>query len=216
MNNIKIAIIDYGMGNLRSVANAFSAIGHPSSIIQNPNELCKSSHIVLPGVGAFGDGMKNLHSSGWRDILEKEVIEKRKPFLGICLGMQLLATTGTEHGLHQGLNWIPGIVTRMESKDPKVRIPHIGWNDVLFLKKDGLYKDLGDSQTFYFVHSYKFELENKSSAISGLTSHGTDFISSLEINNIYATQFHPEKSQKFGLKILENFINSTVKNTPST
>jgi len=211
MNHIKIAIIDYGMGNLRSVANAFNAIGYLASIVQNPNDLSQASHIVLPGVGAFGDGMKNLRLSGWLDVLEREIIEKRKPFLGICLGMQLLATMGTEHGLYEGLNWISGTVKKIESNDPQIRVPHVGWNDVLFLKKSGLYKDLEDSQAFYFVHSYVLDIKDKSSVVSGLTGHGIEFISSIEKDNIYATQFHPEKSQKIGLKVLENFIKSTVK-----
>jgi len=211
MNHIKIAIIDYEMGNLRSVANAFDAIGYGASIVQNPNDLSQFSHIVLPGVGAFGDGMKNLRSSGWIDVLEREIIEKRKPFLGICLGMQLLATMGTEHGLYEGLNWISGTVKKIESNDPQIRVPHVGWNDVLFLKKSGLYKDLEDSQAFYFLHSYVLDIKDKSSVVSGLTGHGIEFISSIEKDNIYATQFHPEKSQKIGLKVLENFIKSTVK-----
>ena len=211
MNHIKIAIIDYEMGNLRSVANAFDAIGYGASIVQNPNDLSQFSHIVLPGVGAFGDGMKNLRSSGWIDVLEREIIEKRKPFLGICLGMQLLATMGTEHGLYEGLNWISGTVKKIESNDPQIRVPHVGWNDVLFLKKSGLYKDLENSQAFYFVHSYVLDIKDKSSVVSGLTGHGIEFISSIEKDNIYATQFHPEKSQKIGLKVLENFIKSTVK-----
>ena len=211
MNNIKIAIIDYGMGNLRSVVNAFNAIGYVASIVQDPNALSKSSHIVLPGVGAFADGMKNLRSSGWLDSLETEIIEKRKPFLGICLGMQLLATMGTEHGLHEGLNWISGTVKKIESDEAQVRVPHVGWNDVVFLKKDGLYKDLGDSQAFYFVHSYVLDVKDKSTVVSGLTGHGIEFVASIEKDNIYATQFHPEKSQKIGLKVLENFIESTVK-----
>jgi imidazole glycerol-phosphate synthase subunit HisH len=210
MDRANIAIVDYGMGNLRSVANAFANIGCRASITQNPDDLSQSSHIVLPGVGAFGDGIKNLRSFGWLDILEKEVIEKRKPFLGICLGMQLLATTGTEHGLHQGLNWIPGTVKKIESNNSQIRVPHMGWNDVRFLKKNGLYQDLGDAQTFYFVHSYVFDVENKNSAIGGLTCHGIEFVSSLEIDNIYATQFHPEKSQKIGLKVLVNFVKSTT------
>ncbi|MBB1073505.1 imidazole glycerol phosphate synthase subunit HisH [Rhodoferax sp. 4810] len=206
----KIAIIDYGMGNLKSVANAFANIGYAAFIARNPNDLCFASHVVLPGVGAFGDGMKNLCSCGWLDILEEEVIKKGKPFMGICLGMQLLATVGTEYGLHKGLNWIPGTVKKIESNEPQIRVPHVGWNDVRILKRDGLYQDLGDSQVFYFVHSYVFDVENKGHLISGLTCHGIEFVASLEKNNIYATQFHPEKSQKVGLKVLDNFIKSTL------
>jgi imidazole glycerol-phosphate synthase subunit HisH len=210
MNHIKIAIIDYGMGNLRSVVNAFNTIGYAASIVQDPNVLSEFSHIVLPGVGAFGDGMKNLRSSGWLDVLEREIIEKKKPFLGICLGMQLLATMGTENGLQEGLDWISGTVKKIESDDPQIRVPHVGWNDVSFLKKEGLYKDLGDSQVFYFVHSYFFDVNAESSIISGLTTHGIEFVVSIEKDNIHGVQFHPEKSQKIGLKVLENFIQSTA------
>jgi imidazole glycerol-phosphate synthase subunit HisH len=210
MNHVKIAILDYGMGNLRSVVNAFNTIGYAASIVHEPNVLSEFSHIVLPGVGAFGDGMKNLRSSGWLDVLEREIIDKKKPFLGICLGMQLLATMGTENGLQEGLNWISGTVKKIESDDPQIRVPHVGWNDVIFLRKDGLYKDLGDSQVFYFVHSYFIDVNDESSVVSGLTVHGIELAVSIEKDNIYAVQFHPEKSQKIGLKVLENFIKSTA------
>jgi imidazole glycerol-phosphate synthase subunit HisH len=205
MNTIRVAIIDYGMGNLRSVLNAFAVINCPAFITKNADDLCEASHIVLPGVGAFGDGIKNLQVGGWVKILEQEVLQKSKPFLGICLGMQLLATFGYEHGLHRGLNWIPGTVTRLESDDTNIRVPHIGWNDVSFLKKDCLYSGLTDSQVFYFVHSYIFQPEDINVA-NGITSHGIEFVSGIEIANIYATQFHPEKSQKAGLEVLKNFV----------
>jgi glutamine amidotransferase len=205
MNQNKIAIIDYGMGNLRSVANAFYSIKCQAFVTNKPEELCEASHIVLPGVGAFRDGIKNLQSAGWIKFLETEVIEKKKPFLGICLGMQLLATFGTEHGYHKGLNWIPGTVNRLEINEDSIRVPHIGWNDVDFVKQNGLYRGLGNSQVFYFVHSYVLQPEDKA-ICSALTSHGSEFISSIEMGNIYATQFHPEKSQKAGLEVLNNFV----------
>ena len=208
MKHYKVSIIDYGMGNLRSVANAFASFDCDINITQNPKDLYQASHIVLPGVGAFGDGIKNLQSGGWIEVLEAEVISKGKPFLGICLGMQLLATIGTEYGLHQGLNWIPGTVNRLQVNDNSIRVPHIGWNDVNFVKKDSLYKDLVDSQVFYFVHSYIFDVEDQS-VISGLTNYGSNFIASLEKDNIYATQFHPEKSQNVGIEVLKNFVNLT-------
>ncbi|MEH2199672.1 imidazole glycerol phosphate synthase subunit HisH [Nostoc sp.] len=209
MNQSKVAIIDYGMGNLRSVANAFTSLNYPAFITKNPEDLSQASHIVLPGVGAFGDGIKNLQSAGWVNILEKEVIENGKPFLGICLGMQLLATAGTEHGFHKGLNWVSGTVKRLESNESCIRVPHIGWNDVHFLNNDYLYTGLGDFQVFYFVHSYVFYPEDIS-IVCGVTSHGLEFISSIHKGNIYATQFHPEKSQKAGLAVLKNFIKSTI------
>jgi imidazole glycerol-phosphate synthase subunit HisH len=202
---IKLVIIDYGMGNLRSVANAFEVLGCLATISNNPADLFMAEGIVLPGVGAFGDGIKNLQDGGWVDSLEEEVIQKHKPFLGICLGMQLLATTGTEHGVHKGLNWIPGFVKKIPSEDPKIRVPHIGWNDVCFTKKDSLYTNMGDSQAFYFVHSYMFIPENPT-VVSGVCSYGVDFAASVEIDNIFATQFHPEKSHKVGLEVLKNFL----------
>lgn len=132
---MKIVIIDYGMGNLRSVKNAFDILGEEAQVSDNPETLRTADRIVLPGVGAFGDGMYNLVAAGWIDILEDEVRHKKKPFLGLCLGMQLLADRGTEHGIHDGLKWIPGVVERIPETDTSVRIPHIGWNDVSFVKK---------------------------------------------------------------------------------
>ncbi|NEP27699.1 imidazole glycerol phosphate synthase subunit HisH [Moorena sp. SIO3I6] len=211
MNQKKLAIIDYGMGNLRSVANAFLALNYQAVVTKNPEDLRQATHIILPGVGAFGDGMQNLLSGGWVKVLEEEVREKNKPFLGICLGMQLLATAGTEHGYHKGLDWIKGMVKYLEVNEISIRVPHIGWNEVRFFNKDCLYSGLGDSQVFYFVHSYVFHPEDNK-LISGVTSHGVDFVSSLEAGNIYAVQFHPEKSQTIGLEVLKNFMTKTGKN----
>ncbi|MBD2002371.1 MULTISPECIES: imidazole glycerol phosphate synthase subunit HisH [Cyanophyceae] len=209
-NQKTIAIIDYGMGNLRSVANALSYINCPGFITNNPEDLSQANHIILPGVGAFGDAMENLQSRGWVKALEAEVREKGKPFLGICLGMQLLATTGTEHGVHKGLDWIPGTVVRLQSSNAgNIRIPHIGWNDVNFTKPNKLFAGLNDSQIFYFVHSYVL-VPNNQGVISGISHYGAEFVSSIELGNIYATQFHPEKSQKVGLEVLKNFVNLSI------
>ena len=201
----KIAIIDYGMGNLRSVANAFISLSATVSVARDPNDLAAADMIVLPGVGAFGDGMNNLRSRGWVGALDEEVRQKGKPFLGICLGMQLLATRGMEHGSHEGLNWISGTVERIACDDPSIRIPHIGWNDVLFTRNEKLYAGLGESQTFYFVHSYVL-LPKDQSLTNGVTSYGVTFAASVETGNICATQFHPEKSHRAGLAVLKNFI----------
>jgi len=203
---MELVIIDYGMGNLQSVANAFRAIGCDAKVSSHPEDLRMAERIVLPGVGSFGDGMRNLQSAGWVEALEEEVRHKGKPFLGLCLGMQLLGTTGTEHGLCAGFNWIPGIVERIVSDSPTIRVPHIGWNDVSFTKKDGLYSGLGDSEVFYFVHSYVMRPEDNT-VISGLCFHGIEFAASVEKDNIWATQYHPEKSQRAGLKVLNNFVN---------
>jgi len=202
---MKLSIINYGMGNLRSVENAFQALGCPAKIAHHPDDLRVAERIVLPGVGAFGDGMQNLRSGGWLEVLEEEVRSKGKPFLGLCLGMQLLATRGTEHGIYDGLNWVPGTVKKIDCDDPNIRIPHIGWNEVRCTRFDGLYAGLGDSQVYYFVHSYVLWPDD-STAVSGLCSHGIDFAASVEVGNIWATQYHPEKSQKAGLKVLQNFL----------
>ena len=199
-----LAVIDYGMGNLRSVVNAFGMLGFRASVARHPEELRQAEMIVLPGVGAFGDGMKNLRAAGWVEALEEGVGDEGKLFLGICLGMQLLATRGTEHGVHEGLNWVPGTVERLPVDDPALRVPHIGWNDVRFLKKDGLFAGLDDGHTFYFVHSYVFRPEDPG-VVSGVCSHGVEFAAGVEVGNIYATQFHPEKSQRAGLAVLKNF-----------
>lgn len=200
-----VAIINYGMGNLRSVQNAFEALGATATVAASPSALSDASHIVLPGVGAFPDAMRNLRSGGWLPALEKEVREKGKPFLGLCLGMQLLATTGTEFETCAGLGWIPGTVERLEGREPDVRVPHIGWNDARFVRKDGLFAGLGDAAPFYFVHSYAFRPSDEI-AVAARCVHGADFVAAVEVGNLHATQFHPEKSQKAGLAVLRNFL----------
>jgi imidazole glycerol-phosphate synthase subunit HisH len=203
--DIPLLIIDYGMGNLRSVINAFAAIDCQASISKNPEDMKRAKRIVLPGVGAFGDGMANLRIGGWVDALEEEIQRKGKPFLGLCLGMQLLATKGTEHGIHNGLNWIAGISEKIPNQKGNLRVPHIGWNEVKFTKKGGLYTGLGDSQNFYFVHSYYLS-PNDNTAVNGVCEYGIEFAASIEKDNIFATQFHPEKSQVAGLTVLKNFM----------
>jgi len=202
---MKVAIINYGMGNLQSVANAFLAAGASPFIASQPSDLERADRLVLPGVGAFGDGMRNLEQAGWVEALERQVRQQGKLFLGLCLGMQVLATTGTEHGRHQGLGWIPGAVLRIPRTDSTLRIPHVGWNDVIIHNKAGLYARLRDSQTFYFMHSYFFQPEQRE-PVTSVCCHGSEFAASLEAGNIFATQYHPEKSQKAGLAVLKNFL----------
>jgi len=202
-----IQIVDYGMGNLRSVSNALRSLGADAAITADPRTLARADAIVLPGVGAFGDGMRNLRAAGFVEALEEEVRRKGKPLLGLCLGLQLLATTGLEHGRHGGLDWVPGVVDRIPipPDDPAVRLPHIGWNDVRVTRHKGLYDGLGDSQPFYFVHSYALTPEDPG-VVTGVCSHGADFVASIEVDNLYATQFHPEKSHGPGLAVLRNFL----------
>jgi len=204
-----VAIVDYGMGNLSSVANAFAALGCDCAVVDRPSQLEQAERIVLPGVGSFGDGMHNLRAGGWIRVLEAQVREAGKPFLGICLGMQLLATTGTEHGEHEGLNWIPGIVERLpcrdDNRDDNLRVPHVGWNDVSIRSGSPMYEALGAEQTFYFVHSYVFR-PHALDVVNGVCDYGSSWAASVQANNIYATQYHPEKSHKAGLAVLRNFL----------
>lgn len=199
---MKIAIIDYRMGNLRSVENAFRAVCEDVHVVSAPEALADAERIVLPGVGAFGDGMATLAGAGWTDALEEQVRRRGKPFLGLCVGMQVLATTGLEHGTHRGLGWIPGVVERFQTEG--LRVPHIGWNDVTPAAGSGLYVGI-DRPVFYFVHSYIFRPEDDR-VVSGTCRYGEPFAASVEAGNIWATQFHPEKSQRAGLQLLRNFV----------
>lgn len=189
------------------MVNAFQACGAEAGLVTDPNALRGADAIVLPGVGAFAAAMGKLRASGFADALTVEVLEKGVPFLGLCLGLQLLATVGFEHGEQAGLNWVPGAARRLTVPDetPDLRVPHMGWNDVRFTKRDGLYAGLGESACFYFVHSYVFYPDDPDS-VSGVTSHGSDFAASIETGNIWATQYHPEKSHAAGLTVLRNFV----------
>lgn len=191
------------MGNLRSVQKAFEKLGFCAFITKEHKFIEESSHIVLPGVGAFGDAMKNLQNLGFVETLNKEVIQNKKPFLGICLGMQLLASKGYEMGEHNGLGWIDGEVVKFRF-DTNLKIPHVGWNNVHYAKASVLFDGIKESSDFYFVHSYHFDVKNRADILS-YTDYGFDFVSSIAKDNIFGVQFHPEKSQESGLKLLQNF-----------
>jgi glutamine amidotransferase len=201
----RVGLIDYGMGNLRSVANALIHVGADVRIVQEPARLEAVDGIVLPGVGSFGDGMANLRALGFLPGMKCAVLERKKPFLGICLGLQLLATTGLEHGRSEGLGWIPGVVPLLAPSDDRLRIPHIGWNEVTFRPAEKLYEGLGEGKDYYFVHSYHLVPEDPS-VVTGVCDYGGQFVASLRKGNIAAVQFHPEKSHRSGLKVLENFV----------
>jgi glutamine amidotransferase len=202
----RIVMIDYGMGNLQSIYNAFEAIGEKVHITDKPGELASASAIILPGVGAFSDGMRNLRQSGMVDALNEEVGVRGKPYFGICLGMQFLALKSHEDGLHDGLGWIDGVVKRIEPTDKQVKVPHMGWNDVAVVRKDGLFAGLEDNPVFYFVHSYHLEVENGSShVVTSTCQHGITITASVQKDNIFGVQFHPEKSQQAGLAVLRSF-----------
>ena len=206
LSNNRIVIIDYNMGNLRSVQKAFEKVGCDAVISNNHESIRKADKIVLPGVGAFKDGMKHLNELGLIELLNEEILVNKKPFLGICLGMQLIAQKSYENGETVGLGWLDAEVIKFNfsNKTKKLKIPHVGWNEVKYKNKNILFQDITDANDFYFVHSYHFSTEEN--IVSSTTDYGIDFISSINKDNIFAFQFHPEKSQTAGLKILENFV----------
>ncbi len=201
-----IVVIDYGMGNLRSVAKALETVGADVLVSSNTDDIRKAERIVLPGVGTFGEGMKNLKELNLVEALSEEILGKGKPFLGICLGMQLLAHEGHENGLNHGLGWIPATVKPFDFRDNALKVPHMGWDDVNIDLDSPLFAGLSNQPVFYFVHSYHL-IPEKSDMVIGTCHYGMDFVAAIQRENIFATQFHPEKSQENGLRLLENFIN---------
>jgi glutamine amidotransferase len=199
-----VVIIDYGMGNIGSVKNALEYLGASVSISSKKEDIKSASHLILPGVGAFGDGMKNLEDRGLIEILNEEVRGDKKPFLGVCLGMQLLADEGEEGGLNNGLGWIPGKVRRINTGG-KLRIPHVGWNDVSVISENKMFNGIS-SNVFYFVHSYFLEPAEKDHVVA-TCEYGETMPVVINKENIWGAQFHPEKSQKSGLQFLKNFLN---------
>lgn len=195
-----IAIVDYGMGNLRSVQKAFEKVGAPAIITRDAGFIASSSGLVLPGVGAFGLCMERLKGYSLVSPI-KTYIESGGPFLGICLGMQLLFEESDEFGPQTGLGVLKGRVTRFSK--PGLKVPHMGWNNVKKTRDSAMFDGIGDDSFFYFVHSYYVEPTEE--VASGVTDYGAPFVSSVEKGNVYGTQFHPEKSQKAGLRMLENF-----------
>ncbi|HZU82951.1 MAG TPA: imidazole glycerol phosphate synthase subunit HisH [Polyangiaceae bacterium] len=197
-----IGVVDYGMGNLMSVTNALTAVGAEARVLRDARGTADAGALVVPGVGAFGRGMQGLRERGFVDALEREVREKKKPMLGICLGLQLLATRGTELGDHLGLGWVPGVVHRLEGS-PGLRVPHIGWNEVS--GGGALFAGVPQGTSFYFVHSYHL-VPDDPRHVAGTTEYGQTFVSAVEADNVLGVQFHPEKSHKFGLALLKNFV----------
>ncbi|MFA6922806.1 MAG: imidazole glycerol phosphate synthase subunit HisH [Bacteroidales bacterium] len=198
-----IVIIDYGMGNLRSVLNKFNKIGTKAVISSKVDDIKNASRLVLPGVGHFANGMKNLKELGLLHALNEKVLNEKIPVIGICLGMQLL-TEFSEEGNVDGLNWIKGKTIRFNLKSAKLKVPHMGWNSIIKKKENILLKNILDDSMFYFVHSYHVVCSNESDALT-TTDYGYNFVSSLQSENIYGTQFHPEKSHEYGLQLLKNF-----------
>lgn len=200
-----VLIIDYGMGNLGSVRRALEECGANVTVSHDPATLANASRIVLPGVGAFGDGVKNLRDGGWENPLQQAVIADKIPFLGICLGMQLLADRGFEGGDNPGLGLIPGEVKKLAAKSPDERIPHIGWNEITPIGDCPLFNGIPAGTDVYFVHSFHF-VPDDSGRIAATTPYCGGFASAVWDKNIFGVQFHPEKSSKMGFRMLKNFL----------
>lgn len=201
----KIVIIDYGMGNLRSVLNKFRRMGYASEITSDPDVINKADKLILPGVGHFAKGMRNLKDKHLIEVLNHKVLVEKTPIFGICLGMQLFSEYG-EEGDCQGLGWLKARTVRFDIKDKiKYKIPHIGWNTVQIIKKAGVDEFLNENDFFYFVHSYFIQCVDKSDV--WMTSwYESEFVSAIRKGNTFGTQFHPEKSHDAGMKLLKNFI----------
>ncbi|NDB46905.1 MAG: imidazole glycerol phosphate synthase subunit HisH [Nitrososphaeria archaeon] len=207
-----LAIIEYGMGNVRSVYNAFTLLEQDVQITSDPKQLKDADAIVLPGVGAFSDGMRNLREKGLLNELTEQVIDNKKPYLGICLGLEFLAEKSYEGGITDGFGWIKGTINRIEPSDLQLKVPHIGWDDTKILKSDGLLKEM-TLPAFYYLHSYYFKIpESQKNVITSVCNYGdVEIVSSIQKDNIHAVQFHPEKSQEAGLKLLKNFLDEIKK-----
>jgi glutamine amidotransferase len=202
-----IVIIDYGMGNLGSIQNMLKKIGAQAVISSDIQAVERADKLILPGVGAFDTGMKQLEELGLIDVLNDKVLNRKTPTLGVCLGMQLLMQ-GSEEGVRPGLGWIDGetIRFRFDPKRTNLKIPHMGWNTVAIIRDGALFKGLDQEEArFYFVHSYHVVC-NREEDILARSFYGYDFASAVQRGNIMGTQFHPEKSHKFGMKIYENFV----------
>jgi glutamine amidotransferase len=197
-----ILVIDYGMGNLRSVQKAFEFLGHEATVSEDVSLVDKASHVVLPGDAAFGDAMRNLRTGGWDQAILKG-IESGKPFLGICVGLQLMFSESDERGTHRGLDLLPGKVKLFPSSE---RVPQIGWNQIEINRKCEILEGVPEGSFFYFVHSYYVETAVPEDSVA-VTDYGMKYTSIAQRDHIYGVQFHPEKSQDFGLKILDNFAN---------
>ena len=204
MNSL-IGVIDNRMGNIGSIQSAFNFLKQDVLVSTNPSDLKDCVAFVLPGVGAFPQAMKNLKESKFDKFLNHQVIEERRPFLGICLGMQLLASTSEEQAITDGLGWIDGKVIKMK-EEKTYPVPHVGWNNIDVRKHKNLFNNIDENPTFYFDHSYHFIPDSKE-VIVATTNYSSDVVSIIKKGNIFGTQFHPEKSQRNGLKLLRNFLN---------
>ena len=207
---MNVTIVDYNSGNISSVINSFTEVAKGKvnlKVTSDLNKIKSSDKVVLPGQGSFKSCIDALNSiNGLTDTLDEFVINKKKPLFGICVGLQMFANVGHEETETKGLGWIPGKVSKIDNKNGKYKLPHIGWNQINIVKDSKIFKDVENNSHMYFVHSYEFIPEDKD-VISATTDYSSKVVCSVEKDNIFGTQFHPEKSDKIGLKIIENFIN---------
>ena len=205
-----ITIVDYGLGNLSSIKSMLRRIGFISEITSNLDKISLADKLILPGVGAFDNGMKNIRSKGLEPLLRKKVLEDKVPILGICLGMQLLCD-GSEEGKEPGLRWIPGFAKKFNfiNENKNLKIPHMGWNNVQITGNSELIKDFLPEMRFYFVHSYHVVCDNPENILLTV-DYGGFVAAAIKKDNIFGTQFHPEKSHKFGMQLLKNFAELQV------
>ena len=207
---MKVTIVDYNSGNISSVINSFKEVAKDKVNIEVTSDLSKiksSDKVVLPGQGSFKSCVDALNKiNGLIDTLNEFAISNKKPLLGICVGLQMFADIGYEESETKGLGWISGKVSKIDNQNGKYKLPHIGWNQIKIIKKSKIFRDIENNSHMYFVHSYEFIPENKN-VISATTDYSSNIVCSVEKENIFGTQFHPEKSDKLGLKIIDNFIN---------
>ena len=207
---MNVTIVDYNSGNISSVINSFKEVAKDKANIDltsNLNKIKSSDKVVLPGQGSFKSCVDALNSiSGLVDTLNEFVIKDKKPILGICVGLQMFADIGYEESETKGLGWISGKVSKIDNKKGKFKLPHIGWNEINIVKKSKIFKDIENKCHMYFVHSYELIPEDKN-VITATTDYSSNIVCSVEKENIFGTQFHPEKSDKLGLQIINNFIN---------
>ena len=200
---MKVGIIDYGLGNLKSVYAAFQASQSTPVVSKIPKELKSTDKLVLPGVGAFGDAMNRLKNQGLDELIEEQAIELKKPILGICLGFQLFFEKSNEFGTHEGLGYLDGALEKFNNKT--LSVPHIGWNDCERTKESSLLKNIEKETLFYYVHSYYVKAKGCNEMV-GSCNYGVDFVAAFQKENLYGVQFHPEKSQLGGLQLIKNFL----------
>ena len=201
-----IHIVDYGMGNLRSVHNAVRFLGYDVRIVDDADTVAAADVVVLPGVGAFGQAMENIRRLGLYDVLDEHVQSKGRPLFGICLGMQLAARSSSERGTHAGFGWIDGDVVSLADRGASLRVPHVGWNILRTVTPSPLTEDIQSTTSFYFDHSFELQCDARHTA--AVCDYGGDLVAAIRKDNLFATQFHPEKSQSSGLRLLRRFFDA--------